>query len=464
MVLVSTSPYLPLAALALLLACHDTLVDGSASPDLLNPSCRAGQAVCTGACVAEDAAHCGAGCADCTTEPVPDPNGFPACVAGACGFACGDGFLRGAVGCRRPVAVSAGFAHSCALLDGGEVRCWGANDHGQLGNGATADESAPVPVALPGPATAIVCGYIHTCAVVAGAVWCWGDNSTGALGDGTTTARSSPVQVAGLSGATALAAGGGENGGGTRTYYGHTCALAGGAASCWGGNESGQLGDGTFVSRRLPAPVTSLGSDVQAISAGDRHTCALESGAVRCWGADAAGELGDGGSANAPTPQLAISAGAVAVAAGASHTCAATGAAGGEALSCWGSNDSGQVAGGVNAPAEQRSAMLVDVGTLHPTVLAAGGAHTCAAAPGQANGTLCFGANGSSQLGAAATPRGRNAPALAGVGALAAGFAHTCALLSDGGLRCWGANDRGQLGLGPGAPAVVAEPAPVSGR
>jgi alpha-tubulin suppressor-like RCC1 family protein len=295
-------------------------------------------------------------------------------------------------------------------------------------------------------------------------VYCWGDNSTGALGDGTTTARSTPVPVAGLLGATALTAGGGENAGGSRTYYGHTCALVGGAVQCWGGTESGQLGDGTFQQRLRPVAVTALGSGATAVAAGDRHTCALVGGAVECWGAGAAGELGDGGSVNASTPQVAVSAGAVALAVGASHGCAVTGAAGAEALLCWGDNSSGQVAGGVNAPAVQLTPLAVDLGGLHPTRLAAGGAHTCAAAPGAANGTVCFGANGSSQLGVAATPRGSNAPALPAVEALAAGFAHSCAIVQGGGAECWGANDRGQLGLGPGAPATVAAPSPVSGR
>jgi alpha-tubulin suppressor-like RCC1 family protein len=141
-----------------------------------------------------------------------------------------------------------------------------------------------------------------------------------------------------------------------------------------------------------------------------------------------------------------------------------TGAAGAETLSCWGDNGSGQVAGGVNAPAIQRTPQAVDLGMLHPTVVAAGGAHTCVSAAGAANGTLCFGANGSGQLGARPTPRGSNAPEVPPVAALAGGFAHSCALLSDGGLQCWGGNDRGQLGLGPGAGAVVFTPTFVSGH
>jgi alpha-tubulin suppressor-like RCC1 family protein len=457
-----------LAALALLaaaLACSDTLVDGNAPPHLVN-TCDPGQAVCGGACVAEDATHCGPTCADCSGTPVSDPHGVPACAAGTCGFACADGYLRSAGGCARAAQVVAGFAHTCALLEGGDVRCWGANDHGQLGEGTRVDSAAPVAVALPGPATAVVAGYIHSCAVVAGAVYCWGDNSTGELGDGTTTARSTPVHVAGVDGATALAAGGGENvtGSGTYagTYYGHTCALLGGAVSCWGGNESGQLGDGTFTPHPHPAPVQGLGAGVSAVAAGDRFTCALAGGAVQCWGANTFGQLGSGGTANAATPQVTIAGGAGAVAAGNQHACAITGAAGAEALSCWGDNGSGEVAGGVNAPGQQATPLAVSL-PFHPTVLAAGGAHTCAAAAGVPNGTICFGSNGGSQLGAPATPRGSNPPALGAVTTLAAGFAHSCAVTADG-LRCWGLNDRGQLGIGPGAAPVVAAPTLVSGQ
>ncbi|MCZ4618445.1 RCC1 domain-containing protein, partial [Rhodococcus qingshengii] len=105
-------------------------------------------------------------------------------------------------------ALSAGDSHSCAMVVGGTVKCWGSNWWGQLGDGTTrTDRLTPVDVVgVPG-ATAVSAGWVHSCAVVAGGtVKCWGTNWDGALGDGTTTNRLTPVDVVGVSGATALSA------------------------------------------------------------------------------------------------------------------------------------------------------------------------------------------------------------------------------------------------------------------
>lgn len=445
-----------LAALALATSCQDTLVDGSAPAGLLNPTCQADQATCGGVCTAEDATHCGPSCADCSGETFSDPNAVAACVAHACGMECAPGYLRSGQTCQRAVAVTAGFAHTCALLADGAVKCWGANEHGQLGDGTTQDRHAPVDAALPGPASAVGAGYVHTCAAVSGNVYCWGDNTVGELGDLSRTDTSHPGLVPGISGATALAGGGGENAGTPRTYYGHTCALTGGAVWCWGADESGQLGDGAFqVSRPAPAAVSGLASGATAVACGDRHTCAVVAGAVQCWGADAAGQLGDGGSQNQSAPRQAIAAGALAVAAGSAHSCAVVGPAGSEALQCWGDNSSGQVAAGVNTPAVQRTPLQPGLGNFHPTGVSAGSAHTCAFTAGAA-GPLCFGSNASSELGLSPTPRGLNTLALPSVKGLTSGYHHNCALLGDGSVQCWGDNTWGQLGNGTAGGSVAA--------
>ncbi len=460
-----------LAGLAALAgACGDTLVDHHAGASLLDPGCPPGAPICGGACVQEDAAHCGPGCADCAAGfSVPDA--APACVAHACAIACAPGWLRSGAGCERAAAISAGFAHTCAITAAtGRVKCWGANEHGQLGDGTTRDSAVPVDVPLSG-ATAIAAGYAHTCAAAGGGVRCWGDNTTGALGDGTTVGRASPVPVPGLAGVVALAAGGGANSGTAPTYYGHTCALDdAGGVRCWGGNESGQLGNGAAMlpAPPQPSPVRVVGlPSAAAIAVGDRHTCAVAGGGVLCWGADFAGQLGDGATVNRATPAavhgLGAGAGALAVAAGAAHACAIAGAAGSETLACWGSNSDGQVNAGDNATAEFLTPIAPPLGGgFHPLAVTAGAAHTCCLEPGAPDGARCFGANGSSQLSGPASARGAVDVALAPARALAAGGAHGCALLSDGGVSCWGANDRGQLGTGQ-AGAALGSPAYVSG-
>jgi alpha-tubulin suppressor-like RCC1 family protein len=449
------------AALALAAAgCNDSLVDRNANPALLHGNCQPTQAVCGDVCVAEDAGHCGATCADCTAASLPDPNAVGVCASHACGFECNPGFLRNGDACRRATAVAAGFAHTCALLSDGAVRCWGANEHGQLGDGSRNDSGVPVAVALPASATAVAAGFVHTCAVAGGAVYCWGDNSTGALGDGTTTGRPSPASVTGVSGATAIAAGGGENVGAVVTFYGHSCAIASGRVWCWGGNESGQLGDGTFTPRPTPVQVADLTTQGTAtsIAVGDRHTCAVVGGAVWCWGLNGAGELGNGGTTNEAHPQQAIASGATQVAAGAVHSCAVGGG-----LSCWGDNSEGQSNAGVSSPATEPTPNPVALPGPAPSSASAGRAHTCGLVPGTSDGLVCFGANDTSQLGSAASARGLVAVTLAPAQAVAAGYDYTCALLTNGGVQCWGANDRGQLGTGAPGPAAPAA-AYVSGR
>ena len=142
--------------------------------------------------------------------------------------------------------VAAGVGHTCALMNSGEVYCWGSNQYGQLGDGSTTQRLTPVAVSALSGATAIAAGAGYTCALVAGgAVYCWGDNFHGQLGDGSTTRRLTPVTVGGLYGTTTIAAG-----------RSHACVVVASAAvRCWGANGFGQLGDGTAGIRPFPAPV-----------------------------------------------------------------------------------------------------------------------------------------------------------------------------------------------------------------
>jgi alpha-tubulin suppressor-like RCC1 family protein len=151
-------------------------------------------------------------------------------------------------------AIATAGSHSCALMRGGRVKCWGRNSNGQLGDGTLTDRSTPVDVVgLGGGVTAIGTGAGATCALVlTGAVRCWGLNDHGQLGDGTTVNRPTPTVVSGLGrGVAAIALG---------SFHG--CALTNrGGVKCWGSNASGQLGDGTTVDRRTATGVVGLGEE-----------------------------------------------------------------------------------------------------------------------------------------------------------------------------------------------------------
>jgi alpha-tubulin suppressor-like RCC1 family protein len=368
--------------------------------------------------------------------------------------------------------ITADGGSACAVTDGGSLQCWGNNKYGQLGNDTAENQLEPVAVIGMNPGTAwAAMGWNHACALNGVKLECWGWNLYGQLGDGTKGTRLKPRVVKDLPDGAAAVALGRE----------HTCAATNSSrVACWGSNAEGQLGDGTAADSSQPVYIPGLITGVSAttapindtptpaatapaalrispITAGGAHTCLLTTaGGVKCWGSNTYGQLGDGSriSRNSPVDVTGLTKGVIAIEAGLTHTCALTSRGG---VKCWGYNEYGQLGDGTSL----NRLTPVDVAGLTSgvTALAAGSAHTCALTT--RGGVKCWGWNQSGQLGDGTTLVRQNPVDVTGLGSgvaiLTAGAEHNCVLGAEGGVKCWGSHSSGKgiYPVSPDAPAPI---------
>jgi alpha-tubulin suppressor-like RCC1 family protein len=377
--------------------------------------------------------------------------------------------------------VAAGARFSCARLDTGRVRCWGLGSSGQLGYGNTQSigdnetpgSVGPIDLGAGRTARAIAAGFYHACAILdTGQVRCWGYSGEGQLGYGNTQyvgAFNTPGSVGPVdlgAGRTAVAITGGGR---------HTCAiLDNGRVRCWGLGNVGQLGYGNtrnIGDNETPDSVGPVdlgaGRTAVAITGGGYHTCAiLDNGKVRCWGEGRQGQLGYGnkkdiGDNETPGSVRPVKLGrgrkAIAISAGFRNTCAILDNG---KVRCWGLGSSGQLGYGnmkkIGDDETPASVAPVKLGARRKAIaISTWGRHTCAVLNNRT--VRCWGTGRYGQLGYGNTRnigdnespgsvgpvklgRGRKAVAIQG------GGRHTFALLDNGRLRCWGLGSSGQLG------------------
>ena len=307
--------------------------------------------------------------------------------------------------------------------------------------------SASLQITSVDPTGRVALGDSHTCAISnVNKVWCWGDNSSYQLGVGSGGSVPSdsavPIETNALGGgriAKKIAAG-----------SVHTCALAtDGTVWCWGDNGFGQIGVGAGTYAQ-PTRVT-LATTASMIAAGGNSTCAvLSDNRVQCWGKNQYGQLGintDGTTETSPQfvshiPDWFVVAN---IEMGANHTCAISAAG---AAWCWGYYLDGRLGTSQSSNVVVPAATSSLAGTA--VTVSAGGAHTCVVL---ANGTLtCFGKNNNGQIGQSLSTVSSSSPmtvTLSGAAsAVSIGFDFTCAAMTSGGVECFGANGFGQVGNG----------------
>lgn len=404
---------------------------------------------------------------------------------------------------RTVSAVSAGDSHSCAIADGGAF-CWGLNTNGRLGNSTATTSYVAVPVTttvMSGTVTAISAGYAHSCAISSGHSYCWGLGSSGQLGVGNTASSTSPVLSTGAVASRALrTVSAGTN---------FTCATGYTPVACWGLGTSSQVGDGASTTRTSPVDVDLSGlTCAEAVRVGSE--CSLREGtnyyfrlgySIGSWVAPnsswvkgttktrgavnpsldsrtsssitltwpAPVEVGDSAieytvdrslqpdgsnpktiavvSARSATDRgrLAPSAQYSKLSSGYYHSCGIVDGS----LYCWGRNNAGQLGMGdyldLNSPTRVSFFDGMSV-----TDVSVGQYHTCAIADDKA---YCWGYNNYGQLGIGNATTQTSPVQVANQGSnvavrVAAGQNHSCGIISDGSLWCWGYNNFGQLGVG----------------
>ncbi len=391
--------------------------------------------------------------------------------------------------------VVAGGYHNCALLVGGIVKCWGRNFYGELGQGDTSfrgDGASEMGDNLPAvdfgsgrTATSIVAGQYHNCALLDnGSVKCWGRNEHGELGLGDTTDRGDGPNEMGDH-LEAIDFGSGRSVKSIVAGDFHTCAiLDDDSLKCWGYNADGVLGLGDSNHRgdgpdemgdNLSVVDLGAGQVAKTVKAGFSHTCAiLENNNLKCWGYNFYGHLGLGDTESRGDNAGEMGDNLVPLDFGLTDSVSTLSISGfsscvileDSSLKCWGENSLGQLGlGDTQGRGDQPNEMgddlaAVDLGFSRvATSLSLGDFHACAILD---NGSLkCWGYNSHGQLGLGdLLDRGDEVSEMGdslstvnlGSGrtalSIATGNYHSCAILDNNTVKCWGRNVEGQLGLG----------------
>ena len=400
------------------------------------------------------------------------------------------------------VSVASDGSGYCAVLSTSSVECWGTGYDGALGDGSTASSNVPVAVVGITDATRLASDGSSYCAILStGGVECWGPGYYGELGDGSTASSNVPVAVVGISNAISVASIAGYN----TTYSGggYCAVLSSGSVECWGYGRYGQLGDGSTASSNVPVAVVGISNAISVTSSLLSYCAVLSTGSVECWGTNSYGGLGDGAlnftttSSNVPVRVIGISnatrlygafLGRAYCAvlstptqsdvcwgfiddlrfsspepvlyirnetsfAFTSSVCAlvVTGR-----VYCWGVGDSGTIGIGISSVSANGPSTPV-IGVANATSVIGDGDGYCAVL--STGGVECWGSGTVGQLGDGSTSFESSVPvaveSISNATSVTGDGDGYCAVLSTGGVECWGTGFLGQLGDGSTASSNV---------
>lgn len=489
----------------------DGMCETNIATDLLNcgacrNDCADGRPNAMLACVDADCeiTGCDPGFGDCDEN---DDNGCEvelstASNCGSCGTTCGageycntDGAVTSCTGPADLADIAVGGGHACILGSGGRVWCWGKNNYGQAGQPAGSDVETATLVPGISDAQQLALGREHSCALVGPGdgpyrIVCWGHNQRGQLGNGSTTSSHTPTFVTGVTDATELFAG-----------WNNTCAVRGGAAlthslHCWGNNTDGQLGQSVTstcgrepcATEPLAVPGLTMGAFLNRsrVGIGREHVCAVDQlSNPYCWGNNSVGQLGRGmddiRDAIFGPAMAGGGSGVNGVALGDFHTflitpCVRDGMSGG--AYAFGYNNKGQL--GIGRTPSTTVGRPICLTGLRPAAydpleggyaLVGSKEHSCMAlavalAPGAPAELRCWGRNNKRQLGNGAStdsyiPVSVEPTVMGRVLRISSQDDSTCVITSENHAYCWGKGD--QYRLGNGSTSDRDEPTRVSG-
>jgi len=361
-----------------------------------------------------------------------------------------------------PRSISLGGAHSCLILEDNSVKCWGENEFGQVGtkdihhNKCWACDNTSIwkPTLVEGnlKAKSIAAGGIsslwgwqgypfksdHTCAVdLDGDVYCWGYNTSGQLGNKDNKTSFIPVKVSGIKNINQITSG-----------AKHSCALNNaGEVYCWGEGTNGQLGNGLSDNQSSPVKVINLDNNTVQIIAGGESTCTLNnSGEVFCWGSNRWRQLGfyESFVKSYNSPQKIDNITNIKqISMGDNYACVLSN--NGD-IKCWGCESSGQLGNGIDNSYYCKADHQEVVGITNAIFIESGHSHSCAILENKK--IKCWGENNYGQLGIDNTSD-QSTPVLLeslyDISSISCGGDHTCAI-SKNKLYCWGDGTVGQLG------------------